>query len=144
VEYVIHPHLIAIMKEKSFVGDDPDEDPYSILHLFTEFCWRIKLRYYSDDELKLKLFSQSLTNTALSWYRTCHAEKIDTWENLMKEFIFRFYPKVKSAKVRRCITNFENRRDESLMIAYLRYKGMIESCPHHDFMEDLIKIIKES
>jgi hypothetical protein len=32
VEYAIHPCRIAIMKEKSFVGDDPDEDPYNHLH----------------------------------------------------------------------------------------------------------------
>ena len=88
VEYAIHPRFIAIMKEKSFAGDNPDEDPYNHLHSFTELCWTIKLRNHTDDELKLKLFSQSLTNTALSWYRTCLAEKIDTWENLMKEFIF--------------------------------------------------------
>jgi hypothetical protein len=35
VEYVIHPCFIAIMKEKSFVGDDPDEDPYNHLHFST-------------------------------------------------------------------------------------------------------------
>jgi hypothetical protein len=63
VEYAIHPRFIDIMKEKSFAGDDPDEDPYNHLHFFTELCWTIKLREYSDDELKLKLFSQSLTNT---------------------------------------------------------------------------------
>ena len=73
VEYAIHPRFISIMKEKSFAGDDRDEDPYNHLHFFTELCWTINLRNYSDDELKLKLFSKSLTNTALPWYRTCHA-----------------------------------------------------------------------
>jgi hypothetical protein len=93
-EYVIHPRFIAMMKENSFTGDDPNEDPYSHLHSFTELCWTIKLRNYTDDELKLNFFSQSLTNIALSRYRTCPAEKIDTWENHMNDFIFWFYPKV--------------------------------------------------
>ena len=66
VEYAIHPRFIAIMKENSFAGDDPDEDPYSHLHSFIELCWTIKLKNYTGDELKLKLFSQSLTNTTLS------------------------------------------------------------------------------
>jgi hypothetical protein len=46
----------------------------------------------------------------------------------MKKFIFRFYPKVKSAEVRRFITNFKNRRDEILM----RAQGTVQSCPHYD------------
>jgi hypothetical protein len=38
IEYSIHPRFIAIMKENSFAGDDPDEDPYSHLHSFTGEC----------------------------------------------------------------------------------------------------------
>ena len=54
VEYFIHPRLIALMNEKSFAGDDPDEDPYKHLTFFTELCWTVKLKSYSDGELKLK------------------------------------------------------------------------------------------
>ena len=64
------------MQENYFAGGDPNDDPYNHLNFFTELCWTIKLRSYSDDELKLKLFSQSLTNTTPSWYRTCSAEKL--------------------------------------------------------------------
>ena len=78
LEYEVNPHFIAIINEKTFAGDHADEDPYTHLMHFTELCWTLKLRGYSDDELKLKLFSQSLTNTALSWYRICPIEKIDT------------------------------------------------------------------
>jgi hypothetical protein len=52
----------------------------------------------------------------------------------MKEFILRFYPKVKSAEARRVIANFNNHRGESLIGAYLRYKCMVESCPYHDLL----------
>jgi hypothetical protein len=131
IDYSIHPCLIALMKERSFAGDGPDEDPYTHLHSFIELCWTSKLRNNTDDELKLKLFSQSLTNNALSWYRTFPAEKIDTWENLKKDFIFRFYTKVKSAEARRDITNFKNHRGESLMREYLRF-NTVQKCPHHD------------
>jgi hypothetical protein len=50
----------------------------------------------------------------------------------MKEFIFRFYLKVKFAEARRAITNFKNLRGKSLMRAYLRFKGTVQKCPHHD------------
>jgi hypothetical protein len=135
------------MQENSFAGDDPNDDPYNHLNFFTELCWTIKLRSYSDDELKLKLFSQSLTNTNL------FCRKINTWEDLKREFIFCFYPKVKSAEARRVITNFKNHRGESMVRAYLRYRGMVQICPHNDlppwyvsisFMEDLSKIIQEN
>src|SRR3954467_15355174 len=70
-QYEVNPRFIAIIKEKTLAGDDPDEDPYNHLMHFTVLCWTLKLGGYSDDELKLKLFSQSLTNTALAWYRIC-------------------------------------------------------------------------
>src|SRR3954470_14080685 len=95
-EYDVNPRFIAIIKEKTFAGDDPDEDPYTHLMHFTELCCTLKLRGYSDVELKLKLFSQYLTNTALAWYRICHADKIDTWEKLKGELVVRFFPKVKT------------------------------------------------
>lgn len=119
-------HALLLLWKRKAVHEMIPMRIHIIIYIFTELCWIIKLINYTDDELKLKLFCQSLTNTALSWYRTCPAEeKNDTWENLMKEFIFRFYPKVKSAEERRFITNFKDRRGESLMRAYLRFKGMV-------------------
>jgi hypothetical protein len=92
------------------------------------------LKGYSNDELKLKLFSMSLTNTALAWYRVCPAESLSTWDKLKGEFISRFYPKVKSSGATRAIKNFKNRQGESLVRAYTNFRGMINKCPHHDLL----------
>jgi hypothetical protein len=48
--------------KKRFTEDDPDEDPYNHLHFFTALCWLIKLRNYSDDELKLTGVTESPWN----------------------------------------------------------------------------------
>jgi hypothetical protein len=79
-EYEINPCLIVILHKKRFAGDDLDEDPYAYLSHDTEIRWTLKLKGYSNDELKLKLFSQSLTNTDLAWYRISPVELISTWE----------------------------------------------------------------
>ena len=78
-EYKVNPRLIAILHKQRFAGDDLDEDPYAHLNHFTEICWTLKLRGYSDNEPKLELFSQSLTNTDLGWYIIFPVES-STWE----------------------------------------------------------------
>jgi hypothetical protein len=53
------------LHKQKFPREDLDEDPYAYLNHIIEICWTLKLKGYSNDELKLKLFSQTLTNTAL-------------------------------------------------------------------------------
>jgi hypothetical protein len=84
------------------------------------------------DELKLKLYIQSLTNTPLSWYRIFPTESLSTWNKIKGLLISHFYPKVKSDGARRTITNFKNNPGEGLVRAYKRLRGMINKCPHHD------------
>jgi hypothetical protein len=73
IDYEINPQLLAIFHKNQFAGDDIEEDPYKHLDFFTDICGTFKLNSCIDDEVMLKLFNQSLTGTALSWYRTCPA-----------------------------------------------------------------------
>jgi hypothetical protein len=99
-QYEVHPQLLRILHKRRFVGDDISEDLYEHTGYFEDICWTVKLPYYTEDEVKLKLFSQTLTNTGLSWYRHCPTEFPTTWDKLSKEFQSRFYPNSK-ANVRR-------------------------------------------
>ena len=60
------------------------------------------------------------------------AGTIGTWKELLKAFLSRFYPKSKSNGARRTITNFKNRPGEGLVRAYIRFRGLLDRCPHHD------------
>ena len=99
-QYEVNPRLLALLHKRKFAGDDNSEDRFEHLAYFKYICGTFRLPNYIDDEVKLKLFSQTLTNTALSWNRTCPAESITTWEDLSKEFLSRFYPKSKSCEGR--------------------------------------------
>jgi hypothetical protein len=79
MDYEINPQLLAIFHRNQFVGDDIEEDPYQHLDFFIDLCNTFKLKNYTDDEVMLKIFNQSLTGTTLSWYRTCPVETILTW-----------------------------------------------------------------
>ena len=131
-EYEVNPQTLAILHKRKFAGEDISEDPFAYLDFFQDIGGTFKLKGYSDDEVKLKLFSQTLSNTALSWYRACPAKSIATWEKLSEEFLARFHPKSKSCEGRRVITNFKNRPGEGLVKAYIRFRGLISNYPQHN------------
>ena len=70
-EYDVNPHMLAILHKRKFTGEDSSVDPFAHLDFFRDICGTFRLNNYTDDEVKLKLFSQTLYNTALSWYRSC-------------------------------------------------------------------------
>jgi hypothetical protein len=77
IDYEINPQLLAIFHRNQFARDDIEEVPYKHLDFFTDLCGTFRLKNCTDDEVMLKIY-QSLTGTALSWYRTCPAETIIT------------------------------------------------------------------
>jgi hypothetical protein len=90
------------------------------------------LNAFTDDEVKLKLFSRTLTNKAHAWYKSCPAGMFDTWKKLSVVFLSCLYLESKSFGARRMITNFQNRLDVSLVNDYVRFRGLLNHCPHHE------------
>ena len=131
-EYEVNPHMLAILQKRKFSGEDISEDPFAHLDFFQEMCGAFKLMGHTDDEVKLKLFVQTLSDAALSWYRVCPARSTFTWSKLSEEFLARFHPKVRSYEGRRVITNFKNRPGEGLVKAYIRFQGLLSNYPQHN------------
>jgi hypothetical protein len=77
------------------------------------------------------LFSKTLTNTSLSYYRTCPIEFLTTWEKLSNAFISHFYLERKVGDGRRLIQDFKNHPEEGLIRAFVRYKDPIYKCALH-------------
>ena len=116
---------------KIFAGEDDTEDPYAHIDYFTDICETFKLNAFTHDDMKLKLFSQTLSKKALTWYKALSTESKSTWKNLSSAFLSHFYPRSKTDGARRVITYFKNRPGESLVRGYIRYRGLIDRCPHH-------------
>ena len=78
-EYEVNPLLLEILHtRKIFTGEDEGDDPYAHVDYFSTMCETFKLNAFYHDDMKLKLFSQTLTSKALIWYRALPAEATST------------------------------------------------------------------
>ena len=90
--FEINPLLLSILHKKQFTGDEEDPDPYEHIACFKDICGTFQLTGYTDDEVRVTNFSQNLTSTTLSWYRSLPPEATTTWDNLAYEFLSKYYP----------------------------------------------------
>jgi len=56
---------------------------------------------------------------------------ITSWEDLVQNFLSKFFPQAKTAKMRIEINNFAQYEGETLYEAWERYKELLRRCPHH-------------
>jgi hypothetical protein len=59
---------------KIFAGEDDSEDTYAHLDYFNDICEPFKLKAISYDDMKLKLFNQTLSSKALARYKALSIE----------------------------------------------------------------------
>nr|GEX58138.1 hypothetical protein [Tanacetum cinerariifolium] len=92
----------------------------------------IKVNGVTDDALRLYLFPHSLTHHATAWSHRLLRNSINTFEQMVKMFLEKYFPPSMVTKLRDEITNFRQRPDESLFEACERYKLSIDRCPNHN------------
>nr|GEY17662.1 reverse transcriptase domain-containing protein [Tanacetum cinerariifolium] len=92
----------------------------------------IKVNGVTDDALRLYLFPHSLTHHATAWFDRLPRNSINTFEQMDKMFLGKYFPPSMVTKLRNEITNFHQRSDESLFEAWERYKLSIDRCPNHN------------
>ena len=81
--------------------------------------------------IKLHLFPFSLRNIAATWYESLAYGSVDTWEELVEAYLGRFFPTSLTSERRREIIVFQQGEDESLYIAWERFKRLLKRCPMH-------------
>nr|GEV85930.1 hypothetical protein [Tanacetum cinerariifolium] len=86
----------------------------------------IKVNGVTDDALRLYLFPHSLTHHATGWFDRLPRNSINTFEQMAKNFLGKYFPPSMVTKLRNEITNFSQRPDESLFEAWERYKLSID------------------
>nr|GFB61688.1 hypothetical protein [Tanacetum cinerariifolium] len=105
-------------------GDDADKHLDKFLHVTQS----IKVIGVTDDPLGLYLFPHSLTHHAIAWFYRSSRNPINTFEQMAKMFLGKYFPPSMVTKLRNEITNFRQRPDESLFEAWERYKLLIDRC----------------
>nr|GEV41258.1 reverse transcriptase domain-containing protein [Tanacetum cinerariifolium] len=103
-------------------GDDANKHLDTFLHVTQS----IKVNGVTDDALHLYLFPHSLTHHATTWFDRLPRNSINTFEQMAKMFLGKYFPPSIVTKLRNEITNFRQRLDESLFKAWERYKLLID------------------
>nr|GFA53052.1 reverse transcriptase domain-containing protein [Tanacetum cinerariifolium] len=94
----------------------------------------IKVNGVTDDALRLYPFPHSLTHHATAWFDCLPRNSINTFEQMAKMFLEKYFPPFMVTKLRKEITNFRQRPDESSFEAWERYKLSIDRCPNHNML----------
>nr|GEV89509.1 hypothetical protein [Tanacetum cinerariifolium]GEW01347.1 hypothetical protein [Tanacetum cinerariifolium] len=94
----------------------------------------IKVNGVTDDALHLYLFPHSLTHHAIAWFDRLPRNSINTFEQMPKMFLGKYFPPSMVTKLRNEITNFRQCPDESLFEAWERYNLSIDRCPNHNML----------
>nr|GEV90396.1 reverse transcriptase domain-containing protein [Tanacetum cinerariifolium] len=111
-------------------GDDASKHLDKFLHVTQS----IKVNGVTDDALRLYLFPHSLTRHATAWFDCLPRNSINTFEQMAKMFLGKYFPPSMVTKLRNEINNFRQRPDESLFEAWERYKLSIDRCPNHNML----------
>nr|GEZ57757.1 reverse transcriptase domain-containing protein [Tanacetum cinerariifolium] len=98
------------------------------LDKFFNVAQSIQVNGVTDDALRLYLFPHSLTHHATTWFDCLPRNSINTFEQMAKMFLGKYFPPSMVTKLRNEITNFRQRSDESLFKAWERYKLSIDRC----------------
>ena len=66
---------------------------------------------------------------------TIPPDSITTWEVLAQAFSNKYFPPVKSQRLRTEIGTFRQLEDEQLCEAWERYKDLLRRCPQHGYLD---------
>ena len=127
-QYEIKSSIIQMLP--SFYGLS-NEDPYKHLKEFLEICSTVKIHNFSDDALRLKLFSFSLKDKAKYWLHTLDSMTISTWDQLQGEFLKKYFSIGKTNQIRKVITSFSQLDGKIFHETWERLKDLIRKYPHH-------------
>nr|GEW80885.1 reverse transcriptase domain-containing protein [Tanacetum cinerariifolium] len=112
------------------LGDDANKHLDKFLHVTQS----IKVNGVIDDALRLYIFPHSLTHHATTWFDRLPRNLINTFKQMAKMFLGKYFSPSMVTKLRNEITNFCQRPDKSLFEAWEHYKLSIDRCPNHNML----------
>ena len=123
-KFELKPALITMFQQNQFTGH-PTEDPNDHLGIFLRMENTVKPNGVRLEVIKLHLFPFSLRDIAATWYESLPYGSVDIWEELVEEYLGRFFPPSLTTERRREIIVFQQGEDESLYTAWERYKRLL-------------------
>nr|GEV04273.1 reverse transcriptase domain-containing protein [Tanacetum cinerariifolium] len=123
---------LEVENKSSFrsVGDVANKHLDKFLHVTQS----IKVNGVTHDALCLYLFPHSLKHHATAWFDRLPRNSINTFEQMAKMFLGKYFPPSMVTKLKNEITNFRQRPDGSLFKAWECCKLSIDRCPNHNML----------
>ena len=121
---------LQLIQNIQFIGF-PQEDPNTRISNFLELCDTIKYNGVSEDAIRLRLFPFSLKDKEKHWLNSKPPNSVTTWAELVQKFLAKFFPTVKTTRMRIEINNFAQLEGESFLEAWDRYKDLLREYPRH-------------
>ena len=128
--FELKPALITMVQQHQFTGH-PIEDLNEHLGRFLRMENTVKLNGVRPKVIKLHLFPFSLRDIAATWYESLPYGSVDSWEELVEAYLGRFFPPSLTSERRREIIVSQQGEDESLYVAWERFKRLLKGCPMH-------------
>ena len=91
----------------------------------------VKLNGVRPEVIKLQLFPFSLRDVEATWFDSLPVGSVNTWEELVEDYMSRFFPPTLTAERRGEIIVFKQEGDESLYNVWERFKRLLKRCPMH-------------
>ena len=123
--FELNPALITMVQKHQFTGH-PIEDPNEHMGRFLRMANTMKLDGVKPEVIKFHLFPFSLRDIAATWYESLPYGSVDTWEELVEAYLGRFFPPSLTSERRREIIVFQQGEDESLYVAWERFKRLLK------------------
>ena len=84
-----------------------------------------------DDVIRLRLFPFSLRNRAKQWLNSLPRDSITTWNQMIEKFLSKYFPPIKTSKMRNDISLYAQMELETLYDTWEKFKDLMKICPHH-------------
>ena len=121
-DFELEPALITMVQQNQFAGHST-ENPNEHLGRFLRIENSINLSGVKPEAIQLQLFPFSLRDRATTWFNSLPYESVDTWEDLMRAYLSKFFTPPLSSEQRLEITNSKHGGDEN---QYTAWKDLAE------------------
>ena len=127
--YQISPQFITMIQQGSIFQGLATEDPEAHIHNFISLCSTFKLPGITKDATKKLLFPFSLRGQASTWYRAVEGHTIETFEEIQKLFMVKYFSPDTMNKLRLELFQFQQFDRESYTKVWERFQKLLRWCP---------------
>ncbi|XP_070031918.1 uncharacterized protein [Nicotiana tomentosiformis] len=125
--FQITNNMLHLLQNKGLFSGSYIEDPQQHLKMFLSICVTQRQPNVTPEAIRLLLFPFSVTGEAQTWLNSLPINSITTWEELVKQFLNKFYPPNKTAKQVDEILSFRQRPTETLQETWERFKDNLKA-----------------